>query len=342
LAVDQAKNWRATNPRTGGRPSQELAGDHPKNWWATNPRTGGQPSQELAGNRAKNWRATEPSTGGRPTQELAGCSFHGKGVYFRALKERPLLEDRDRKDRRKWSQKRKKRSQQMWAKKKPHAVIDCKRYELYRNREARSFAAKRSVRGAYQKKGAEPTPAVVKPKGGKNKFPAKGVKVCAAVIKGRIRMWHYIDGRWNAKKAAAMYQGPLLKAMTKAFPGRGANAKWEVLEDNDPAGFKAGEALQAKRRAKIVTDDLPRRSPDFNVLDYSLWREVNKRMRQQERKFPWNKKETGDQFKERLRRTALGLPESVVGKAAGDMANRIKLCLKNKGGLFKEGRKAKA
>ena len=38
---------RATNPKTGGRPTQELAGDQPENWRATNPRTGGIPTQEL-------------------------------------------------------------------------------------------------------------------------------------------------------------------------------------------------------------------------------------------------------------------------------------------------------
>ena len=69
----------ATNPRTGGRPSQEMAGDHPKdlagdqpedwnvlalyatgdhpeNWRATIPR--------LAGDHPKNWRATNPRIGG--------------------------------------------------------------------------------------------------------------------------------------------------------------------------------------------------------------------------------------------------------------------------------------
>ena len=63
---------RVIIPRTGGRPSQELAGDHPKNWRATIPRTGRRPSQELAGGHPRNWRATNPRNGGRPTQGMAG------------------------------------------------------------------------------------------------------------------------------------------------------------------------------------------------------------------------------------------------------------------------------
>ncbi len=57
--------WAIT-PRTGGRPSQGLAGDHPEDWRATIPRTGGRPSRRLAGDHPKNWRATHPKSGFRP------------------------------------------------------------------------------------------------------------------------------------------------------------------------------------------------------------------------------------------------------------------------------------
>ena len=124
-------------------------------------------------------------------------------------------------------------------------------------------------------------PHVVKPKGGNMKCPSQGVTVSAAVIKGRIRMWEYIQGSWSGASAAAMYKGPLVQALCKAFPAQAAMpyAKWVVMEDNDPAGFKSGKAKQAKVEVGIVTDDLPRRSPDFNVLDYSLWRIINVQMR---------------------------------------------------------------
>ena len=56
-------NPRATNPRTGGRPTRDLAGDQPETWRATDPRTGGRPTRELAGDRPENWRATNPRIG---------------------------------------------------------------------------------------------------------------------------------------------------------------------------------------------------------------------------------------------------------------------------------------
>ena len=166
------------------------------------------------------------------------------------------------------------------------------------------------------------------------KFPAKGVIVIAAVIRGRIRMWEYLDGKWTGEAAAKMYKGPLLKAMKKAFPEHAAKKRafWKVLEANDPTGYKSGLAKEAKAEVRIITNDLPKRSPDLNVLDYSLWAEINTRMRAQEKMFPKSKKESFDAFKARLRRTAPGLPESVVRKAASDMYKRVRMAVAAGGG----------
>ena len=62
------------------------------------------------------------------------------------------------------------------------------------------------------------------------------------------------------------------------------------------------------KKTRIFTDDLPPRSPEFNGLDYSLWRAINAGMREQETNFSAKKKETKAAYLERLRRTILGLP----------------------------------
>ena len=82
--------------------------------------------------------------------------------------------------------------------------------------------------------------------------------------------------------------------------------------------------------------DLPRRSPDLNVLDYCLWHEINVRMRAQETTLRPAFKETPDAFKKRLRKTALSLPKSLVTRAVGDMKRRLQLIKKAKGGLINE------
>lgn len=263
--------------------------------------------------------------------------LHGEGIRFYRLKERPILTNDDLAVRLKWANTRKRRSKDSWLSK-PHAIIDDKNWQIFNNKDGRQHAARRSVRGAYQQKGQNPSRYVVKPK--KHiKYPAKTVRVTAAVIKGRVRMWEYVPKgkKWNGATAAAMYEGPLVKALSRAYPEHAKKGvKWIVLEDNDPAGYKSGKAMTAKRKAGVVTDDLPRRSPDLNVLDYSLWHTINMKMREQERLFSPKKKESEEEYKARLKKTALGLPTTLVKKAVMDMHRRVRMVIKAGGDLFNE------
>jgi hypothetical protein len=72
-------------------------------------------------------------------------------------------------------------------------------------------------------------------------------------------------------------------------------------------GFKSKKGIAAKHSVGIKVFTIPKRSPDLNVLDYSIWKEVNTKMRLQEQKWPSDKRETRNAYLERLRRTALGL-----------------------------------
>ena len=84
---------------------------------------------------------------------------------------------------------------------------------------------------------------------------------------------------------------------------------------------------------------IPKRSPDLNVLDYAVWSNINKRMRQQEAKWPATKRETRREYLDRLKKTAVNTSKPFLLKAVGDMKKRCGLLLKAKGGLFEEGGK---
>ena len=84
------------------------------------------------------------------------------------------------------------------------------------------------------------------------------------------------------------------------------------------------------------SEDLPRRSPDLNVLDYSLWHAINERMREEEKQFPANRKETKEQHLERLRAIALGLPRASGKEAVRNMHDRVRKVVAAKGVLFLE------
>ena len=126
----------------------------------------------------------------------------------------------------------------------------------------------------------------------------------------------------------------LAQSLRRAYPTH--KGRFTVLEDNDPTGYKSKAGNAQKAASNIVTDDLPKRRPDLNVLDYSLWHEINVRMRAQERSFPKSKRESMDEFKERLRRTALGLPPPLVKKAVAGMKRRCQIISAATGDLFSE------
>ena len=262
--------------------------------------------------------------------------FHAHDVWFHPLRQKLVLTDEDVIKRAGFCDKFMTRSEEQWVTQ-PNAIIDNKHFPLYMDGAGRNEGARRTLRGGYRARGARPQPYLVKRKKAQ-KFSAPGVQVTAAVVKGKIRMFDFVKGHWSGQKAAAMYKGPLLRTLKRAFPAKAVrkNATWTVLEDNDPAGYKSSAGKAAKLEASIMSVDLPPRSPDLNTLDYSLWAAINAAMRKQERAFRKNKKETKEQYMARLRRTALNLPTSLVTKAVKDMHRRLRKISAAGGGLIVE------
>ena len=109
-----------------------------------------------------------------------------------------------------------------------------------------------------------------------------------------------------------------------------------MLEDNDPAGYHAKKAKDAKKTKKITQFAIPKRSPDLSVLDYYFWSQVERKLREQEREFRDSKKETRDEFIIRLQQVVRTWPRADIAKAIGDLSRRAKLLYTAKGKLFDE------
>ena len=160
-------------------------------------------------------------------------------------------------------------------------------------------------------------PGFTKPSGTKHKSNAGAfVKVLAGIVKGRVRIWH-LPNTWNGTVAEACYRGPIIQCLRRCFPGR---KSFQILEDNDPTGYKSNQAISAKQDLKINPIEFPKYSPDLNPCDYFLWDEVARRMENNKPKG----KESMDAFKARLRRTALGIPQRVILKGVASMKKRAK------------------
>ena len=262
-------------------------------------------------------------------------AFHKHGLYFRTLYEKPEITSVDRTKRMEFADAHGARTAAQWNTY-LHAVIDNKTFQVYKNGKARDHAARRRIRGVYRTRRRVYTKGNTKPPGAlKKNTGAKSVMVTCALGAGRVIMWHVVpDNKWNANAAEDMYTNALHPRLQHTYP---STRRFRVLEDNDPAGYKSRKGEQAKRNLRIDAVSLPPRSPDLNPLDYTVWAEINRRMRSQEKAWPAGKSESRAQFLQRLRRTAMGLPPAYINKAIGNLTKRIALMKTARGGHFPEG-----
>ena len=164
---------------------------------------------------------------------------------------------------------------------------------------------------------------------------ARSVLIAGGVCAGKVLLWHVVEKQWCAREATKMYAGSLSAALQREFPGK---RYYNVLEDNDPSGYQSKRALATKASKNIIHFKIPKRSPDLNVMDYFIWSEVERRMREMERTWPDARRETRPQYIRRLRGAAKSIPANVIDKAIGDLARRAELLYLAKGGLFEESK----
>ena len=155
------------------------------------------------------------------------------------------------------------------------AYIDCKAWPIPRTTKGRKFLNKLKVRGHLRTKAEGLNKEFTKPDKRKHHMNVgPNAKVFAAIVGNRVRVWHYLPAVWSGSAAADVYKTVLAPALTRF---RGAKRQYDILEDNDPTGFKAAVSIAAKKALKIKPIKFPTYSPDLNPCDYALWQEVERR-----------------------------------------------------------------
>lgn len=275
------------------------------------------------------WHMLKTSSRCKASEATIARRLHEKGYRFYGMRHKPLLTDQDIQDRLEFGEKYGGKPASWWQSH-IHMHIDVKFFPVLLTGKARRHVAQSGTRGVIRRPGEGLNVGYVKPNP-KLKFNtgAKGVHILAGVGNGKVLLWEEIQGNWNASEAARIYEGPMLKALKAEYP---ETKRSRILEDNDPSGFKASQGVAAKQRARISAFEIPARSPQLNLCDYWLWREVNTRMRARERKFPSGKRETRAAFIRRLKRTAKSIPSDMVTKSIESMKKRCRLLAEAEGG----------
>ena len=227
--------------------------------------------------------------------------LHKRGIRFRRMRSKPNLTKEDITARKAFATKYHLKPRTWWLDQ-LDLSHDVENFPVYMSSWSRDLAAQREVRGAYREAGQGLDEAyVVIPEHLRWNSYAKSVRIAGGVGEGRVRLWEEIKGTWNGKKAAELYSGPILAALKRANQKK---KKFLLLEDNDPTGYKSNKAIAAKSANKIEVFEIAKRSPDLSVMDYAIWKQVNRNMRAQEKRWPEKKRETRTAYITRLRRAA--------------------------------------
>ena len=253
-------------------------------------------------------------------------ALHARGVRFHPMREKPVRTDSDDKERLQFAMEHHKKPASYWANS-VHAYIDNKSFPVHLTGPGRTYAAKRAAHGTYRARGQGLADGHVKPRKSLKVTFGKGVMVAVALSSERVLMCHVITGKWNAGEAADMYRNAL---------GPAGRKKFLIVEDNDPSGYKSKAAVEAKSEVGISPMPFPKRSPDLNPLDYGFWDCVNRRLRKQEAAFPYAKRESRAAFVQRLRRTILRVPASVLSPMVKSMKRRCEALKDARGKHFEE------
>ncbi len=96
-------------------------------------------------------------------------------------------------------------------------------------------------------------------------------------------------------------------------------------------GFEFDTDRPLKHNMGVIT--LAGYSPDSMPLDYSIWRKIDDGLAAEEKTWDVDKTETIDEFKARLKRTALAVDSACIDKAMGSMKRRC-MELGSNGGVW--------
>ena len=205
-------------------------------------------------------------------------------------------------------------------------IMDNKYWPIPMSDAAKRHARMGKVRFHLRTRGEGLTAGFTKPSKSRHRMnPGGSALVCAGIIGGKVRVWHYLSRTWNASEAEKLYREVLVKALKKFRPGR---KSYKIIEDNDPSGYKSNAANDAKHDLNITPLDYPPYSPDLNPLDFFLWAELERRM---SAKTPRGS-ETVSRYKNRLRRTSMSIPENIIRKAVESLHRRAAAFVQAGGG----------
>ena len=258
-----------------------------------------------------------------PCLRIVQDTMRKQQVRFRHPRNKIALDNEDAKERlrvgRRWMRKPK----AFWIKK-VHGYYDNKAFPLPLSPKQRKKLRQTRVIGHLRTPGEGVEQGFTKPRTAHSLIGVPSVTISALVAKNRVVMWHVVEGPWNGRKAADIYQGPMLKSLRRVW---GKKRSFTIVEDGDRKGNQSNKGVNAKKSVHIKAMKLPPRTPCWMPLDYAIWDRIMKKVLDSAPEGRESKKE----FLARLKKCAMSLPKSWVAAQIGRMKELIKGVVSAKG-----------
>ena len=202
----------------------------------------------------------------------------GHDVKWRPARQKPTRTEADEHERKRICGILRKRPASYWQHG-IHLYMDNSKWDLPPTAKGKRYLKMKKVRGHLRTRGEGLKKGYTKPNVKKHRMNTGGTaSLCAGIIKGRERIWHYLPSRWCGEAAEDLYRKVVHPALTRAY---GKKRSYTVLEENDTTGYKSNRAIRAKAALSIRPIEFPAYSPDLNPCDFALWDEVKARMGKQ-------------------------------------------------------------
>ncbi len=241
------------------------------------------------------------------------------GKPWRPALRKPRVTPENKEEAFKWGKAAKKQSIEWW-KTKVLAMDGCT-FSWQTSAAARKQARAMKKRGSFRSKGDGLKYAV--PSRKKHRAAARSHHVVAAMGAGKMRVWVETEG-WNTEQYILILRHHLPKAR------KVSGTTLLIMRDNDPKAFHPnGRGVEAERRILGAGSvlPLPKYRSHLMPLDYSGWDLINRKMAAD---YPGDD-ESFEDWKARLKRTALSLEKEEIDDIMGSMYRRVQELVRTKG-----------
>jgi len=259
----------------------------------------------------KNWKTKNKisgRSGGRYLQKM------NRG-WRRGLKKQSITKQ-NKKDAYDYACKHSLRSKLYWQDK--VLAIDGKGFTWQTSKRARTKARLMKKRGSYRLPSEGRKFAV--PSKLKHRVGGQSFQILCGIGAGKVRLWEEVSS-WCGAEYVRMCRYHIrfsIKLQTHTLV---------LLRDNDPKSFETKMGRKAEDANGIRLHGgkgLPAYRSDLSPPDYFFWTALDDRMRAEENSWPEEKPvESLDEYKARLKTTALAVPADVINKGMGDMKRRL-------------------